>query len=1085
MNDSTSVGIPLATRLSEPLASTSQILDLLVPPLDALGALPDAPDLVQRHTRVHEAFDARRFARRQLSLVQKVLLERVWPDWQAALEAEERPTGLLVFERFFVPPASSFASTSTSTTSSGADIAMSAYTVLTALLSYKSASTLPPASIEVATDLLVKLSQRFNVEQLYLATIGSKSTASAAVGSLDDEDDADPAAVSRFEQGLKYLTGVPHRAANAWGVMKEKHNGRVAVAFPPELDIEPFSATLTSSYVSLLWYLSGAPARTIHRSALAQPLATLLNSASFPTTALPVIVARILPPATFPTPAEDLLQRRRHVDLWHGIAAELAERDLSRFVRHVLQELEKDLEFAASGAAAARGTAFILNALFGPLALSNAPVWKAARTVLFDVGARWSAAVVPGAAALWTGEGREAKVALVKVAMEVWGAREEIRCGSDSRRLYLTSLFLSAVISLPCQHPEVVGLSRSPAFLSAVSTHLSLVASLPRLLGMLVAEIVSGRTVKPEGELKPLSFGDDLWSGDTPEQTTVRRLREALVDLEKDTTTDRGARWQQLLRARFAADEPAPTTPQPPACMVNLTPLKPTSVEEPVAPPTKRPLISIIGSDDSDVGDDDELQPYALPPAPTKATLEALQSVDPALYQSAFPSQASATAGPAGAASQTRRRGRLRPPVYVQELVAYLKGKDPQGAKEEADGEAERVEVGLREGEALVRRKAGWGGELRQNAVDLAFALMGLQNQFELDDFEQLKQNILAALIVACPAEVAPAVIEQYFTTSYSVAQRHILLASLAFAARELAGLPIPTAPAMHAKQRASEPLFPSKQLPGAMHRRLAGSSASERDQLGVLTADLTRMALSGARDDAEATIPGATREKLLSVQRTMKRSAVLTRQPRTTSTPTFSALAAETFILPLINRFWLYLRDTATSLLSPRGASYTGGAATPVLLEPILLAKFLATLAVLVHASRHSPTFLAVIVPEVLAFVLAIKPSAPAAVASPHVRDDDDERGLDEDLVAAAALELVLVALDATVQLDAGRTLMSPSAASGGGGALVFDVKDWAEDVFEREERRGGVGRAGRAAAGVLLRVEEVSAKWRLSVGW
>jgi telomere length regulation protein len=43
-----------------------------------------------------------------------------------------------------------------------------------------------------------------------------------------------------------------------------------------------------------------------------------------------------------------------------------------------------------------------------------------------------------------------------------------------------------------------------------------------------------------------------------------------------------------------------------------------------------------------------------------------------------------------------------------------------------------------------------------ENAVDLAFALMGLQNQFDLEDFDRHKQAMLVALIVACPTEVAP-----------------------------------------------------------------------------------------------------------------------------------------------------------------------------------------------------------------------------------------------------------------------------------------------------------------------------------------
>lgn len=343
------------------------------------------------------------------------------------------------------------------------------------------------------------------------------------------------------------------------------------------------------------------------------------------------------------------------------------------------------------------------------------------------------------------------------------------------------------------------------------------------------------------------------------------------------------------------------------------------------------------------------------------------------------------------------------------------------------------------------------------------------------------------------------AVIEQYFTDSYSIAQRHSLLAALAFAARELAGLPIPTASGDTPQPKPVEPMFPSKQLPPAMHdhlvkrRRNLGMEGSERVEL--LATDLTRMALSGARADAETTIPQAAREKALSVNRTTRRSAGLAARSAATSTTTttaatFSTLAAEVFILPLINRFWLYLRDQATSgRHSSSGGSYLGGSAVPQLLEPILLSRFLATITVLVHAARHSPAFLAVIVPEILSFVLMLRPIVSSSTQHVDNTPRAPEPARDEDLVVASALELALAALDGTVHLDGGRMFMSSSVANGSGSALVADIKDWAEHVFEAEERKGNgdlaVGRPGRAAAGVLLRVEEIVGKWRLSVGW
>lgn len=343
------------------------------------------------------------------------------------------------------------------------------------------------------------------------------------------------------------------------------------------------------------------------------------------------------------------------------------------------------------------------------------------------------------------------------------------------------------------------------------------------------------------------------------------------------------------------------------------------------------------------------------------------------------------------------------------------------------------------------------------------------------------------------------AVIEQYFTDSYSIAQRHSLLAALAFAARELAGLPIPTASGDPPQPKPVEPMFPSKQLPPAMHDHLvkrrralgSGSGSEESERVELLATDLTQMALSGARADAETSIPQAAREKALSVNRTTRRSAGLAaKSAATTTTATFSTLAAEVFILPLINRFWLYLRDQATSgRNSSSGGSYLGGSAASQLLEPILLSRFLATVTVLVHAARHSPALLAVIVPETLSFVLMLRPIVSPS-SSQHVNSAGaPEPARDEDLVVASGLELALAALDGTVHLDGGRMLMSSSVANGSGGTLVADIKDWAEHVFEAEERKGNgdlaVGRPGRAAAGVLLRVEEIVGKWRLSVGW
>ncbi|GAA5918510.1 hypothetical protein JCM1841_003273 [Sporobolomyces salmonicolor] len=1090
MDGATTAGPSLASRLAEPLSSVSQLLDLLVPPLVSLNLLPDQPSFATHYGASPTPLDPGRFLRRQLGLVQKILVEQVWPDWESALQTEKGPAGVQVLERWFVPPSNHDGAPSIATQGTSPKVALSAYAVLSSILSTKSASTLRPRSLEIVSQLLVKLSSAFNIAEIYLSVVGSSPARSPlAEDDSDDDETVDPASLSLWEQSLRDLLQVPTRVANAWGAMREKQRlptSRVGEGLPAELEITPYVSALATSYFSLLWALSSDSNLPIIRSALSLPLTHLISMPSFLPTALPILIPHLLPPTSFPTPAEELLQGQRHVELLRAVLAELSESDLTRLLRSLLSTLVEPLPHGAEATLAqrARGAAFVLDGLFGPLQPSNSSVWKVAVGLLQDMKYGWDAKLIPRIVCAWVGVDEQGRVEFLKAVVSVWGAREEIRAGTEARRTYLTSLLLDFVVSLPPLNPDVVNLSRSPTFLSAISAHLTLISPTQRLLGMLVAEVVSGRTVDPASGVQPLNFGDEIWAGETAEKVLVRGLREMVREVESGEGKQAEG-WLDLLRRVYSsAPQPTPAARAQPV-KVNQIPLRPSSVEAAPSAPPKRPLISIIDSDGSD--SDPDFQPYPLPGGPSKATLEALSSDDPSLYQSAYPSSSSTNP-----ASQTRKRGKLRAPVYVPELVAYLKGEDPEGGKEEADAQAERVEIGLREGAALVRRKAGWGGELKENAVNLAFAVMSLQDQYEIANFDQLKQDILVALIASCPVEVAPAVIEQYFAPSYSITQHYNVLASLALAARELANLSIPAPHGSPSKSISQPPQFPSKQLPPTLHRRLLGPQ-QPTGPLEAMTADLTSMALSETRKDAETTIPQAAREKLLSVRRFNSRPSGSSQAQAATTTPTFTALAAEFFIIPLINRFWLYLRDTATSSLYRTSSStssvgpYAGGASASALLEPLLLSKYFATLAVLLHAARHSPTFLAVLVPEALGLVLALRPPPSSSSSMTSFDEDDDARGMDAALVLSSQLELILVLMDATVQLDGGRTLMSGSAVSGGSN-LVAEAKAWAEEVFEAEERKGGemgVGRAGRAAAGVLLRVEEILGRWRGTVGW
>ena len=336
------------------------------------------------------------------------------------------------------------------------------------------------------------------------------------------------------------------------------------------------------------------------------------------------------------------------------------------------------------------------------------------------------------------------------------------------------------------------------------------------------------------------------------------------------------------------------------------------------------------------------------------------------------------------------------------------------------------------------------------------------------------------------------------------------MLSSLAIGARELAGLPTILPSASSTSKRVPEyrqesDLFPSQRLPGKLHQHFLSASQASNDartkqiqnereniaeaqleqpgtpHLDAVQQSITDLALSDTKASAEQAIPEAGREKLLTVRATKTKilkpvslakasSAIAANNDNAAhQSASFATLATETFVIPLMNRFWLYMRDVATSpqQVYSKVGPYAGGlAGVPAVLEPLLLSKFLSTLAVLLDAGRNSPHFLAVLAPEALELVLAIR----------HASNDHSPE------VEDAALQLTLIVLDASIAIDSGRTLARDF------GKVTWQVKDWAEAAWSNKEQSQSSGKGEimdsgrRAAAGVLLRLDQVVAK---SIGY
>ena len=189
---------------------------------------------------------------------------------------------------------------------------------------------------------------------------------------------------------------------------------------------------------------------------------------------------------------------------------------------------------------------------------------------------------------------------------------------------------------------------------------------------------------------------------------------------------------------------------------------------------------------------------------------------------------------------------------------------------------------------------------------------------------------------------------------------------------------------------------------------------------------------------------------------------------------------------MPLINRFWQHFQDASVREERAVGSgSRYRGAGTGMVLSPMALEKFLMTLALLLDAARHSPLFLAVLSPEALELALTI--------GSRHlIRPDDnpiapEEAGSGEESrreasVVSSSLEVCLVCLGTSFELDNGRTLAFDKPQ------LVLAVGEWAGGIFEIESHGGQVaagqggmreGRIKAAAAGVVVKISEIGEKW------
>lgn len=297
------------------------------------------------------------------------------------------------------------------------------------------------------------------------------------------------------------------------------------------------------------------------------------------------------------------------------------------------------------------------------------------------------------------------------------------------------------------------------------------------------------------------------------------------------------------------------------------------------------------------------------------------------------------------------------------------------------------------------------------------------------------------------------ALIEEFFKNQYSVDQRHVVLTALAAGTRELAR------EATNRGKEATEDKFPQivreKRLKITKAPAIVEITSSSVSSRGALASLGSSTALSSSK------------------RRT-----------------TFTEVAAEFFIGPLINRFWLFLRDEQMReerTIQRTGRSRYHGAGTGLILNPLVLSQFLRTLAILVNAAQNAPEWLAILGPDSLELAVTIgtRPISSMEIEDVPPRSSGGDGEGKDAAVLVAALELALIVLDGCLELDGGKSLGLDHTN------LILGVGEWAGAVFSNLEKGlrvvGGGGlhemKLQRAAAGLLVKVDELRSRWSRSM--
>lgn len=368
--------------------------------------------------------------------------------------------------------------------------------------------------------------------------------------------------------------------------------------------------------------------------------------------------------------------------------------------------------------------------------------------------------------------------------------------------------------------------------------------------------------------------------------------------------------------------------------MDDLVPAKSKATLKPIQKPSKKPeqnkkapssskIVEITEitdeSDNNTDSSDDNLPIYAKPDSDQEDEEE-----DPTLIQ----------------------RNKPVAPVYIRDLITGLRDSENY----------DRHKLSISTAASLIRRKSRFGSEVTEHIEQLASQITGLQDQYDLDKFQEMRIQAMVALVVAQPVKMGQWFSSMLFSGDYSMSQRASMLTALTMAARELAGYREEDAELTGAYV-ANEQLFPSKKLPDKYDRAYRIDAAP----VNALSQQLERTMIKPMAAEAADKLTGPNVLKT----RTFSSRMEVEKKRKRPITNELAKIVADGFFYPLTGRW-----RTSLQVYGPNSVFQTS----------FLQAHFLKTIALILSASGANTLSLPAMTVEFWALLLSVRTAALAA---------------------------------------------------------------------------------------------------------